>query len=309
MSKSKTLVQMIAIILQGNGGKRLTGKALAEAIVHQNPEWANNKRAKSRNPIVSDGGDDEIIAQVQSEIGSNKPAIEKHANLRMTEDRPRRYYFTKLSEVEEVEAIESEPNQASEKLLSEHDLYPLLAKFLKDEFGINSKRIDEKRSSNKFGRRGNHWLYPDLIGFEAISLDWSPTIQAVVQSRSDAQSILWSFEVKKLINRSNVREVFFQTLSNSAWANVGYLVAEEISGSGTLEELRMLSAQHGIGVVQLSTDKDTESSILIQADFRSEVDWTAANRLSQENSDAEAVFNQVRVFHQSNEINSSFWDA
>ncbi|MCR4081861.1 hypothetical protein [Providencia stuartii] len=36
---------------------------------------------------------------------------------------------------------------------------------------------------------------------------------------------------------SNVREVFFQTLSNSSWANVGYLVAAEITGDETLKEL------------------------------------------------------------------------
>ncbi len=308
MSKSKTLVDLIAIVLKENGGQRLTGKNLAEAIVKQNPDWVQRKRAKSKNPIVSDGGDDEMIGQVWSEIGSNKPAIEKHPNLRMTEDRPRRYYFTDLSEAEEVEAVETTPKQTLGKEFSENDLYPKLAKYLKDDFGIYCKRINEKRSANKSGPKGNQWLYPDLIGFEALSRNWSSTIQTLVSSRSDPQSVLWSFEVKKLVNRSNVREVFFQALSNSAWANLGYLVAAEISGSGTLEELSMLSAQHGIGVLQLSTDKETESSILIQARSRTAVDWTAANRLCDENSDARDVFNQVRVFHQSGEVNDQFWD-
>ncbi|MCG6885157.1 MAG: HrgA protein, partial [Silicimonas sp.] len=76
---------------------------------------------------------------------------------------------------------------------------------------------------------------------------------------------------------------------------------------GTLEELRMLSAQHGIGVIQLSVDEETESSILIQAVQRSEVDWSAANRLCGENSDADEVFKQVRVYHQAGEVNRQFW--
>ena len=40
---------------------------------------------------------------------------------------------------------------------------------------------------------------------------------------------LWSFEVKKELNVSNARKSFFQAVSNSSWANEGYLVATSIS--------------------------------------------------------------------------------
>ena len=40
-------------------------------------------------------------------------------------------------------------------------------------------------------------------------------------------------------------------MSNSSWANEGYLVATSISTSEVEEELRMLSALHGIGVILL----------------------------------------------------------
>lgn len=247
--------------------------------------------------------------QVQSEIGSIRLAIEKHANLRMTEDRPRKYYYTTLTESQEVEAVEIAGQAMTELTYSEHDLYPILAKFLRDELLVYAKRIDEKKSSSRNGSGGNRWLYPDLIGFEVLSETWSEQIKQLVQARSDRSSRLWSFEVKKLINRSNVREVFFQALSNSAWANLAYLVAAEISGKGTLEELRMLSSQHGVGVIQISVEQDTESSILIQAIEKSEIDWKAADRLSVENSDAQAVFEQVRVFHQAGVLNKAFWET
>jgi hypothetical protein len=307
--KSKTLVDLIEIALEDRAGQRITGRALAEAIVQDNPDWVENKKKKSRNPILREGGASAMTAQVQSEIGSNRPAIERHANLRMTEDRPRRYYFTSLSEAEEVQEAELESTHKAAKIFSEHDLYPRLSEYLLSEHGVFSKRIDEKRSKNSYGQNGNKWLHPDLIGFEALSKNWSETIKQLVNSRSDSETRLWSFEVKKLINRSNVREVYFQALSNSAWANLGYLVAAEISGSGTLDELRMLSSQHGIGVIQLSVDEETESSILIQAEQRIEVDWSAANRLCDENPDADEVFKQVRVYHQAGEVNSHFWDA
>ncbi|WP_209445217.1 hypothetical protein [Rickettsia fournieri] len=36
------------------------------------------------------------------------------------------------------------------------------------------------------------------------------------------------FLSKKIINRSNLRESFFQALSNSSWAHYGYLVAADL---------------------------------------------------------------------------------
>ena len=86
------------------------------------------------------------------------------------------------------------------------------------------------------------------------------------------------------------------------------MVAAEISGKGTLDELRMLSSQHGVGVIIIATNAENESSVVIQARERAEVDWTVASRLVEENSDAQEVFKQVRVYHQSGELNQEFWE-
>ena len=306
---SKPLIQIISETLERRNGARLTANQLSALIVEENEEWAERKRANSANSSIRDGGFEELRAQVQSEIGSHRSRIEKHKNLRMTEDRPRRYYFTQLTDEEEVDAVESDLAPLGSGSFKEHDLYPALSDYLANEHGLLSKRIDERKSSNRRGRKGNHWLHPDLIGFEVLSEQWSQTVQSLVQARSDPSSRLWSFEVKKLVNRSNVREVFFQALSNSAWANFAYLVAAEISGKGTLDELRMLSSQHGVGVILLSLEEIGESSIVIQAVHRPEVDWTAASRLAEENPDADAVFRQVRVYHQADELTEAFWDA
>jgi hypothetical protein len=114
----------------------------------------------------------------------------------------------------------------------------LLSTYLWAEFGVYSKRIDEKRSSNKRGPNGNRWLYPDLVGMEDLGSDWHQEVKDCVNQYSDKRTKLWSFEVKLLINRSNVRESFFQAVSNSSWSNFGYLVAGEIEGQETLKELR-----------------------------------------------------------------------
>lgn len=167
-----------------------------------------------------------------------------------------------------------------EAKIGEHGLYPLLASYLWAEFEVYSKRIDEKRSSNKRGPNGNRWLYPDLVAMEDLGADWHREVKDCVNQYSDKRTKLWSFEVKLLINRPNVRECFFQAVSNSSWANFGYLVAAEIEGQDTLKELRMFFAAHGIGLIKLDTDNTAESQVLIPARERDEIDWDMANRLA-----------------------------
>ncbi len=69
----------------------------------------------------------------------------------------------------------------------------------------------------------------------------------------------------------------------------------------------MLSAAHGIGILQLDAENPTESQILIPARERSDVDWDAANRLAAENSDFHHFLKLVKQFHQIGEVKSSDW--
>lgn len=39
---------------------------------------------------------------------------------------------------------------------------------------------------------------------------------------------IYSFELKKILNRGNYRESFFQAVSNSSWAHEGYLVCANL---------------------------------------------------------------------------------
>jgi len=173
--------------------------------------------------------------------------------------------------------------------------------YLWTELQVLGKRIDEKRSSNLRGPRGNQWLYPDVVGLEDLGAQWHREVRDCVAQVADRRTRLWSFEVKVLINRANVRETYFQAVSNSSWANFGYLVAPVIQGSDTLKELRMLYAAHGIGVIQIDVENPSESEILIPARERPEIDWTAASRLASENKDALEFIKLVRQLHQTGE--------
>ena len=188
-------------------------------------------------------------------------------------------------------------------------MYPLLSLYLWEEFGVYSKRIDEKRSSNKRGPNGNRWLYPDVVGMEDLGAEWHQEVRDCVNQYSDKRTKLWSFEAKLLINRSNVRECFFQAVSNSSWANFGYLVAAEIEGQDTLKELRMLFAAHGIGLIKLDADNPAESQVLIPARERDEIDWDMANRLATENRDFLDYVKLVKQFYQTGEARPADWDV
>lgn len=184
----------------------------------------------------------------------------------------------------------------------------MLSEFLWSDLGIYSKRIDEKRSKNLNGAGGNKWLYPDVVGMEDLSSDWHEEIKNCVKQYADKKTRLWSFEVKILINRSNVREVFFQAVSNSSWANFSYLVASEIIGADSLKELRMLASLHGVGLIQLDVNNPAESQIIIPAKERLEIDWDNANRLANENRDFIDYIKLVRQFYQTGDIKGTEWD-
>jgi hypothetical protein len=191
--------------------------------------------------------------------------------------------------------------------LSEHGLYPLLCRFLHVEQGLYPKRIDEKRSTNRHGPNGNKWLYPDLVAMEDIGAEWDREIRTCVQQVGAQRTRLWSFEVKLLVNRSNVREVWFQAVSNSSWANFGYLVAADIQESA-MKELRLLAASYGIGLIRLNAEDPSESEILIPARERPDIDWDACNRLAMENADFRDFISWVRQFHQTDNAKVGTWD-
>lgn len=105
-----------------------------------------------------------------------------------------------------------------------------------------------------------------------------------------------------------MREAFFQTVSNSSWANFGYLVANEIEGAETLKELRMLSSLHGIGFIRLDSENPSESQIMIPAKERNEIDWDITNRLTEENKDFLEYIKLIRQFYQTGELRHSDWN-
>ncbi len=309
------LSKKIIEFLSKNPGQKFTAREIAQWVFKTYPKECEAKRERSKATTNVLENDAALVQQIVAEIGARRKRMQRrNPNLKTTEERPRKYYYTTQTDQAEIEEAESELPITSSVgrsavRYSEHDLYPMLSTFLWAEYGIYSKRIDEKHSSNSRGANGNKWLYPDLVAMEDLTADWDQKIKDCVRQHGGQKTQLWSFEVKLLINRSNVREAFFQAVSNSSWANYGYLVAAELEGSNTKRELQILSRLHGIGFILLDLESPAESQVLIPAGENPEVDWDAANRLIQQNHDFREFIEEVTSFHQTGRIKMSDWDV
>lgn len=297
--------------LQQNPEQRFNAREIASWILENYPDKCNLKRSRSKRTVKPLKTNVDLLQQIIAEIGSQRPRLQKkYPEIKTIEGRPRKYYFTTSTGRDEIENLEGNvilPSMIGNNIINEYELYPILSQFLRSELKVYSKRINEKKSRNSQGAGGNKWLYPDVVGLQNLSQDWHREIKDCVRQYADIQTSLWSFEVKILINRTNVREAFFQTVSNSSWANFGYLVASEIESVGTLDELRILSNLHGIGVIRLDIENPSESQIIIPAKERNKVDWNIANRLTEENADFLDYIKLIRQLYQTGELKQSDW--
>lgn len=304
---SKTRVQMIIEALRDNSSKKFTARDLAaEFLIRYPSEMAEKKN----NPRYDT--EEKLLAQLAAEIGGERTEAAKNrcANV-VTQDkpRPRLYYWDANPEQSAAEesVLEEVELPTPAQTYSEHELYPLLIEFLHKELKLYCQRIDEKTSKNSHGSGGNHWLHPDVVALEPLDQHWNPVVKDCVRHGNDSAIRLWSFEVKKQLTKSNVRQHFFQAVSNSTWANFGYLVATGLNND-VEAELQMLASLHGIGVLILNTESLYDSQILIPARERTAIDWQSVNRIVSENSDFHRFIEQVGIYSQTGRMVKSVWN-
>ncbi len=158
---------------------------------------------------------------------------------------------------------------------NERDLHKLLSSYLKNK-NIYSKTILHEESKNS---KDDHqkWIHPDIIGIEFLNLT-SRINKAFMKILNKSDTFkLTSYEIKKEINTDyELKKYFFQAVSNSSWANCGYLVALEISDN-LKDEIKRLNESFGIGVIELKANP-YESKILFQAKSK-ELDFKTIDKL------------------------------
>ena len=175
------------------------------------------------------------------------------------------------------------------KTFEERDLHKLLSSYLKNT-SIYSKTIFHEQST--FGKDSNQiWTHPDMVGIRFLNLHTKAS-QNFLKSinRMDTFKIS-SYELKKEINSdSELKKGFFQAVSNSSWANYGFLVAFEFSDSLT-EEMERLNQSFGIGIIKLDANP-YKSKVLFQAKYR-DLDFKTIDKLCKINKEFEQFIEQT----------------
>ncbi|WRG49197.1 COG2958 family protein [Helicobacter pylori] len=174
----------------------------------------------------------------------------------------------------------------SVKIAHERDLHPFLTymAFHNENLKCYTKTIFHEESS-KSPKGMDRWLYPDMVGVRFLHAELSNANLIAFSKKFDTLPVkLVSFELKKEISVHNCRECYFQAISNSSWANEGYLVGRHIDTHNPqlMDLLKRLHASFGIGVIDLRTDED-KSAILLNAKYKEKIDYTVALELSDKN--------------------------
>lgn len=211
-----------------------------------------------------------------------------------TSERPARFFLRRLISQIDLQKVQkqteteiSKNEKIDTKKFNERDLHPLLVAYanVDNHFKAHLKTVYHENSS-KATKGQNEWLHPDLVGVYFPFRDYkSETLE--VQNHLSITSIkLFSFELKVSLNFSNLRQSYFQAVSNSSWAHEGYLVTLNFDDDPTFkDEVRRLNNAFGIGIIKLNSENIFESEIIFPSRINQEIDWDTVNRLANENSD------------------------
>lgn len=164
---------------------------------------------------------------------------------------------------DEIEAESKSQKNQKQQESHERDLHPLLVKFLfsNESFKIRAKTIYHEKCKKQI-RGKSKWNYPDIVGVK-FPFDRKPETLNLLSNINQGEYKLYSFELKKSIDFSDLKECYFQAVSNSSWANEGYLVVFDDIDIEVLKELRRLNASFGIGVIQLRVSEiDSKIGVL-----------------------------------------------
>lgn len=175
----------------------------------------------------------------------------------------------------------------------ERVLHPLLVKFLSEDSNFKLLRKTIRHEKCRKSKKGEcEWNYPDIVGVYFPYNKYFPyngykeeTLK-FLHHTGQKRHKLFSFELKKELSFSNLKASYFQAVSNSTWANEGYLVVKNISEKDKediLDELRRLNQSFGIGVIKLESEI-SNSKILLPAKEK-EIDIPTLNMLIEQSSE------------------------
>lgn len=232
-----------------------------------------------------------------------------NANFASVGNRPKKFYIPSITpEVsikESEQVLQTEEESPADHYL-EKDLHCVLAYVARTQFSAYCKTIPHQKSRKKeFGE----WLHPDMVGCSFPQEHWKTDAHELSKVLGDVQLRLYSFELKQRLSFGNLRESFFQAVSNSSWAHEGYLVAADISQElDFMQELHRLSSSFGIGVILLDLEHPDNSEVLMSAKDNEFIDWDTVNKLADRNDEFSEFITRVRKDVESKEVREEWYD-
>jgi len=202
--------------------------------------------------------------------------------------------------------LEKEDKKTSEKTeeFLERDIHKYLTNYLWTKNKLYTKTISAQKSIKNI-KNIDKWRHPDIVG--VYFPDWEKDIVDISKDIGKFGIKLYSYELKREINNTNLRETFFQAVSNSSWANEGYLVATEIAEDDLFyDEYKRLNNSFGIGLIKISLDDPSESQIIFQAKQKEDVDIETMNILSRINSDFKELLLDIKTDYTSQRVRGKY---
>lgn len=233
----------------------------------------------------------------------------KNPNFKCVGTRPKRFYVPGITPEESLnfdeEAILEKEEKAKKIGFKEKDLHQVLAYYIRNHLGAYPKTLNHSKSRKKeFGE----WVHPDMVACYFPQNHWKHDVYDLSQLMGDAQIGLYSFELKTHLSFSNLRESFFQAVSNSSWAHEGYLVTAELNiDRDFLIELERLSNSFGIGVIKLDLEDPDNSEEIFSSEVRDNIDWDTVDKLMM-NADFREFIARVKSDITSKEIRDEKYD-
>lgn len=222
--------------------------------------------------------------------------------------RPKRFTLKSSASIHAVTSSLPPQSLNPHPKIMESDLHPLMVYYGYTYLKIYLKTINHNKSKKK---GLNEWLHPDIVGCYFPFADWEEEVVKLSKLMGNTPIKVYSFELKREITLSNLREAFFQAVSNSSWANEGYLAAAHIDDSDEefLSELNRLSTSFGIGIIRLNVEDPDSSQILIPARYRETLDWDTVNKVAVVNPEFREFLKSIQNAMAIHKVDKGEYDA
>lgn len=195
--------------------------------------------------------------------------------------------------------LKDEPQAKLKNKFHERDIHPLLVNFLysNEDFNARAKTIYHE-NSKKSQKGHDKWLYPDIVGVNFEYEYYEDNVLKFANKFAKIPLKIYSFEIKTELNIANFREYYFQAVSNSSWANEGYLVALDVDESNNelIELITKLNLSFGIGVLSLNSEDLAQSNIIAPAKTRQLLDFNIINELCNKNPNFKDFLQTINDF-------------